>query len=223
MWWDILILLWCNRQGSSALRRTRLSSLSIWLGSYLINRSDSRPVLKTIKIKAHSNEWASDFLWCNRQGSNLWPPPSQGGALIQLSYGCINTWTHCIVFFEKSTFSYKKSLECIERWSLALSRHTIEIKSLEVYHRFCDIIFLLSFFKKTSFIENSHFDELIDIFCWELLFWKGFFVLIVSSSFFVWQIKSWLFIFISCIDKSCFFLVFCKFACSCLFFYETRW
>ncbi len=27
--------------------------------------------------------------WCNQQGSNLRPPPSQGGALIQLSYGCI--------------------------------------------------------------------------------------------------------------------------------------
>lgn len=26
--------------------------------------------------------------WCNQQGSNLRPPPSQGGALIQLSYGC---------------------------------------------------------------------------------------------------------------------------------------
>ncbi len=29
-----------------------------------------------------------EFSWCNQQGSNLRPPPSQGGALIQLSYGC---------------------------------------------------------------------------------------------------------------------------------------
>ena len=33
-------------------------------------------------------------VWCNQQGSNLRPPPSQGGALIQLSYGCENIWRH---------------------------------------------------------------------------------------------------------------------------------
>ncbi len=27
--------------------------------------------------------------WCNRQDLNLWPPPSQGGVLIQLNYGCM--------------------------------------------------------------------------------------------------------------------------------------
>ena len=31
-----------------------------------------------------------DCSWCNRLDLNQWPPPSQGGVLIQLNYGCKN-------------------------------------------------------------------------------------------------------------------------------------
>jgi hypothetical protein len=42
---------WCNRQDLSALRRTRLSSLSKCLLAFLMNRSDSSPVSEHEKNK----------------------------------------------------------------------------------------------------------------------------------------------------------------------------
>ena len=107
--------------------------------------------------------------------------------------------------------------------SLLASWHTIKIKSLEVYHWFGNIIFLLSFFKKSSFINDSHLNQLIDIFCWKLFLWEGFLILHISSSFFVWEIESRLLIFVSSINEHRFFLSFWKLSSGCLFFYETCW
>ena len=104
---------------------------------------------------------------------------------------------------------------------LITSWHTIEIKSFQVNHRFCNIIFLFSLLEKSSFIEYSLFDKCIDIFCRELFLRKSFLILHVSSSLFIGKIKARLFIFISCIDKCRLFLSFRKLSCSCLFFYES--
>ena len=74
--------------------------------------------------------------------------------------------------------------------SLLASWHPVEVESFEIRHRFGDIVFFLSFFEKSTFIDDSHLNELIDIFCWELFLRECFFVLIVSSSFLVREIES---------------------------------
>ncbi len=105
--------------------------------------------------------------------------------------------------------------------TLAASRHTIEIKSLEVYHGFCNIVLFLSFFKKSAWIEYSLFYKWIYIFGWEFFLWKSLLILHIPSSLLVWEIESWLLIFIPCIGNSCFFLSFWKLSSSCLFFYDA--
>ncbi len=131
--------------------------------------------------------------WCNRQGSNLWPQPSQGCALpTEL------------------------------RLQILASRHSIEVQPFFIEHGFGDEIFLFSFFKKTSFIENSHFYEFIDFFCWEFFLWKIFLIFKILCSLFVTCIFSYLWIFISNIHLRRFFLVFGKFSSCCLFFYNSR-
>lgn len=101
------------------------------------------------------------------------------------------------------------------------SRHAIEIKPFLVHHSFGDVVFLFSFFKESTLVDDAHFYELIDVFRWESLWGKCFFILVVAVSLLVWHVKTWLFILISCIDKGCLFLAFCKFTSSCLFLYET--
>ena len=57
--------------------------------------------LKKIKRASQRNSFLC-IKWCNRQDSNLWPPPSQGGVLIQLNYDCrCNEYND---FFKKSSF-----------------------------------------------------------------------------------------------------------------------
>lgn len=132
-------------------------------------------------------------------------------------------WFSCIQHSSKSLSKrrWRVSLR-IHIW-LITSWHSIEIKSLEIYHGFCDIVFLLSFLEKSTFIEDSLFDQRVDVLCWEFFLWKGFFVLHIASTLLVWEIESRLFVLISSIDKSGFFLSLWKFSSSCLFFYESWW
>ena len=73
---------------------------------------------------------------------------------------------------------------------LATSRHSIEIDSLQVDHRFGNIVFFLSFFEESAFIDDAELDELVDIFGGEFLFWKGFLILHVPSPFLVTEVES---------------------------------
>ncbi len=78
-------------------------SFSKWHWSLL--KFDSSPVSETVEKQKPilSNEFF-DFSWCNRQDLNLWPPPSQGGVLIQLNYGCIRIGlVDCIYFLENAS------------------------------------------------------------------------------------------------------------------------
>lgn len=127
-------------------------------------------------------------------------------------------WLH--IFSECLDCIYFSEIARTNRLFLA-SWHTIKIKSLEIRHWFCEKVFLFSFFKKSSLINNTHLYELICIFCWEFFLWKCFFVLIISSSFFVWEIESRLFIFIPSIHKCRFLFPFWEFTRCRLFLYET--
>ena len=85
--------------------------------------------------------------------------------------------------------------------NLGRSGHTIEIKSFDIYHRLCEVVFLFSFFEESPFIDDSHLDELIDILGWEFLFWECLFILEIANTPFERRIDSDLFIFISRINK----------------------
>ena len=66
-------------------------SFSKWRKS-LLKFGSSPVMIKIFKKNLPSWGWELFFEWCNRQDLNLWPPPSQGGVLIQLNYGC--RWKH---------------------------------------------------------------------------------------------------------------------------------
>jgi hypothetical protein len=46
------------------------------------------PDIAHYHLKTHPFGWVLCSKWCNQLDLNQRPPPSQGGALIQLSYGC---------------------------------------------------------------------------------------------------------------------------------------
>ncbi len=68
----------------------------------------------------------SYFFWCNQLGSNQRPPPSQGGALIQLSYGCKMPVEHSELFIickKNHTKNFSLSIFVIWESSMIL-RHS---------------------------------------------------------------------------------------------------
>lgn len=82
-------------RGECLHRADRLLN-SVWSMRAVESIIKSMPVTrfeKTSERKDSSNRgWVYKVMWYNRQDSNLWPPPSQGGVLIQLNYGCIRVF-----------------------------------------------------------------------------------------------------------------------------------
>lgn len=104
---------------------------------------------------------------------------------------------------------------------ISLSRHSVKIKPLGIYHSFCEEVFLLSFEKKSSFINNSLLHKSCWVFISKLLFWKIFLIFKIMRSRFIALVFSSLWVFVSNIDlKGCLF-VFCKLTSSGLFFYDV--
>lgn len=69
--------------------------------------------------------------------------------------------TYLLSFFLDFLLIQKKgSAELFASW------HTVEIESFLVYHRLCVKVFLLSFFKKTTLVKESHFKKRLKVFCW---------------------------------------------------------
>lgn len=73
---------------------------------------------------------------------------------------------------------------------LATSWHTVEVETFQVDHRVGDVVFLFSFFEESSFVDDSHFLELVDVFRREFFLWEGFFILHVASPLFIREIES---------------------------------
>lgn len=127
-------------------------------------------------------------------------------------------------FWNVKFFSiFFKNYKIFKKTTLFGAWHSVKIKSFSVDHGFSDIIFLFSLFKKSSFIKNSHFYQLFNIFGWKFFLWEVLLILQIAISFFVWLITSHLTIFITNKNLRSFFLVFGKFACGSLFFYESWW
>ena len=105
---------------------------------------------------------------------------------------------------------------------LATSRHTVEIETFDIDHWVSDIVFLFSFFEESSIIDDSHFFELVYIFCGEFFLWEGILVLYIASPLLVWEIESRLFILISSIDKSHLLLALRELTSGGLFFDDAR-
>jgi hypothetical protein len=55
---------------------------------------------------------------------------------------------------------------------LRRTRHAIVVKAFDINHGLRDVVFLFSFFEEPSLIDDTHLDELVDIFRRELLFGK---------------------------------------------------
>ena len=156
---------------------------------------------KSSERKNSSNgRWVYKVTWYNRQDSNLWPPPSQGGVLIQLNYGCIRIFHKCEI--------------------LSASGHSIEIKSLLIDHRFRNVIFLLSLEEKSTLIDDTHIDETFYLLSREFLFRERLFILQVSDTPLIAHIRTELLIFIP--SKNCHRLLFpfCETTSCGLFFYD---
>ena len=101
------------------------------------------------------------------------------------------------------------------------TRHSIEVESLEIRHRFCEEVFLFPFSEKSSLINDTKFYECIGIFCWELFLWKCILILHISSSFLIWHIEPRLLIFISSIRNSRLLFPLWELSSGSLLFYDT--
>lgn len=106
---------------------------------------------------------------------------------------------------------------------LFCSWHPIEIKSLEIYHGFCNKILLLSLSKEASLIQNSSFYQSIYILRIESLFGEILLILHISFPSLEARILSSLWILISNVHCCRPLLAFGKFSGSGLFLYETGW
>ena len=149
------------------------------------------------------------FKWCNRLDLNQWPPPSQGGVLIQLNYGCIYFGCVDCIYFSQNA-------------SLIAPWHPIKVKSLEIRHRFGEKVFLFPFFEEASFVDDPESDKCICIFAGEFFLRKRFFVLHIAGSLLIWHVESWLFVLVARIWNSRLLFPFREFASGGLFFDDTR-
>ena len=107
------------------------------------------------------------------------------------------------------------------KWFLATSRHSIEIKSLDIDHWFRDIVFLLSFLEESSVIEYPLFHEWVDVFRRKSFRRECLLVLEVVRSFLKWQIVSRLLVLTSGIYKSLLLFALRELTSSSLFFYDA--